>query len=154
MNDAAYAQLKGAFAQRVRPVQILREGLVGVDAMDAEDLRDCLRAGESASHHFHSAIPYFSFLTDEAALFYLPELLAIFADDRVELITVFMSLELDSGRRILTKLTDGERQAIHAWVQVLKAEEDNALCLKLLDRLDELVDHPNQTASADDATPA
>ena len=144
MKGAAYAQLKVAFAHRTLPAEVLREDLCGVDAADAGDFRDSLQAGESTSSLFHSAIPYFSFLTDNAALFYLPELLSIFADDRTELLTVFMSLELDSGRRVLAQLSGIERAAIHAWVQALRAEEDHPLCFKLLDHLDELVEKPNQ----------
>lgn len=125
-------------------MQILREDLRGVDFVDAEEFRGSLQAGGSAARHFHSAIPYFSFLSDEAALFYLPELLSIFAGDRVELLTVFTSLELDSSRRVLAQLTATERQAVHAWVQAMREEEDHELCFKLLEHLDDLVDRPNQ----------
>ena len=143
------SNVRAAFAHRRLPSEVLRGDLYGTDAVDAAEFLEATRRGESAVTFFHSAIPYFTFLTDEAALFYFPDLLAIFAEDPVELLTVFQSLDVESGRRVLSKLNTSERAAICDLVDAMKQKHDHKLCQALLDHLRQMTDWPNMLPGTD-----
>lgn len=69
-------RLRSAFAGRQKPNNWVRNDLHPVDLLDATDFVREIEAGMDRSLLFQSAIPYFAFLTDEARLFLLPDLLA------------------------------------------------------------------------------
>jgi hypothetical protein len=156
MNHVAFDKLKMAFSARCCPAKLLRSGLVGVDRLDADDLLSGLEEGMSIIEFFHSSIPYFTFLADDAAIFHLPNFLQVIADDRSELVIVLNSLDTHFGRRVLSKLADGERAAVLELLEALKTEEEHEVMRMMLDEFARLVKRPNQalepTRSARDSS--
>lgn len=144
MNRVAFDKVKMAFSARCCPAKLLRSGLVGVDKLDADDLLTGLEEGKSIIEFFHSSIPYFAFLADDAAIFHLPSFLQIIAEERSELVIVLNSLDTDFGHRVLSKLTEGERSAVLELIEALKAEEGHEMMRKMLDEFATLVKRPNQ----------
>ena len=145
MNSFAYDKLRQAFGARECPTELLRSGLSSVDKLDADDFIAGINEGRNIVEFFHSAIPYFTFLSDGAMFYYFTDFLKIIGDDRSELITVLLSMGTDGGRRMLSKLTDRERTAIMDLLQTLHAEEEHDVMRKLLDKFGKLVTEPNKT---------
>src|SRR6266581_550222 len=90
-------RLKSAFSGRPKPRNWVRTDLRSVDLLDATDFVRDIEAGKDRSLLFQSAIPYFAFLTDEARLFLLPDLLATLITYPHEIVTKICDFEDERG---------------------------------------------------------
>jgi hypothetical protein len=111
-----FNQLKSAFAGRQEPRDWVRKDLHPVDLLDAGDLVRDIEAGKDRSLLFQSAIPYFAFLTDEARVFLLPDLLASLIRYPHEIMTMVCDFEDERGRALLASLEPAERDAVARFI--------------------------------------
>ena len=116
----------------------------GVDRVDGEEFIAGLKEGKSALEYFYSAIPYYSFLSVDAAVYLLPDFLQTLSEDRSQLIAILPAFEIDSGRRALAELTAEERAAVLGLMEALQKAEDFIPYQRMLARLSEIVKEPNQ----------
>jgi len=112
-------RLRSTFAGRQKPSNWVRNDLHPVDLLDATDFVRDIEAGKDRSLLFQSAIPYFAFLTDEARLFLLPDLLATLVPYPHEIVTKVCDFEDERGRTLLASLAVAERDAVAQFLHSL-----------------------------------
>jgi len=143
MRLPEYDHLEKAFSSRSKPQEWLLSDLCSVDRLDGGAFIDGLKEGKSAVVFFYSAIPYYSFLTKEAALHLLPDFFRILAKDHSYLITVLPSFELAHGRGVLMELTADESAAILRLFAAQKVIDDFPPRHAMLSRLEAIVRDPS-----------
>jgi len=116
-------RLRAAFAGRQKPKNWVRNDLHPVDLLDATDFVGEIEAGEDRALLFQSAIPYFAFLTDEAQLFLLPDLLATLIPYPHEIVTKVCDFEDERGKFLLGALAPTERDAVAQFINSLSEWE-------------------------------
>lgn len=112
-------RLKSALAGRQKPSAWVRVDLHQLDLEDATDFVRDIEAGKDPSLLFQSAIPYFAFLSDEARLYLLPDLLGTLIPYPHEVVTMICHFEDERGRALLTSLTPAEREAVTQFIHCL-----------------------------------
>ena len=112
-------RLKSAFAGRQKPTNWFLEGLHPVDLLDATDFVRDIEAGKDRSLLFQSAIPYFAFLSDEARLLLLPDLLGTLIPYPHEVVTKICDFEDERGKALLASLSPAEREAVTQFIHCL-----------------------------------
>jgi hypothetical protein len=115
--------LRSVFAARKKPSKWVRDDLHPVDVFDAVDFVRDIESGKDRSLLFQSAIPYFSFLTDEARGYLLPDLLATFIPYPHEIITKVCDFQDARGRALIESLAAEERIAVAQFIQFLSEWE-------------------------------
>ena len=128
-------RLKSAFSGRQKPSTWVREDLHPVDLEDATDFVRDIEAGNERSILFQSAIPYFAFLSDEARLFLLPDLLSTLIAYPHEVVTQVCHFEDERGKALLISLTPAELEAVTRFIDCLS---DWQVMRPYLDRIKEL----------------
>jgi hypothetical protein len=113
------SRLKSVFAGRQKPANWFREGLHPVDLLDATDFVRDIEAGKDRSLLFQSVIPYFAFLSDEARLFLLPDLLDTLIPYPHEVVTKVCDFEAERGRTMPASLSLAEREAVTQFIHCL-----------------------------------
>jgi len=117
------ARLRAAFAGRQKPENWVRNDLHPVDLLDATDFVRDIESGKDRSLLFQSAIPYFAFLTDEARLFLLPDLLATLVPFPHEIVTKVCDFEDEPGKVLFRALRPTERDAVARFMHSLSEWE-------------------------------
>jgi len=113
------SRLRSAFAGRQKPANWFQEDLHPVDFQDATDFVRDIEAGKDRSLLFQSAIPYFAFLSDEARLFLLPDLLGTLIPYPHEVVTKICDFEDERGKAMLASLSSAEREAVSQFIHSL-----------------------------------
>ncbi len=116
-------ELKSAFAGRQKPNNWVRDDLHPVDSLDATDFVRDIEAGKDRALLFQTAIPYFAFLTDEARLFLLPDLLATLIPYPHEIVTKVCDFGDERGKVLLRSLAPAERNAVAEFIRSLSEWE-------------------------------
>ena len=117
------SELRSAFASRQQPTKWIRDNLHPVDLLDATDFVRDIEAGQDRSLLFHSAIPCFALLTDEARLFLLPDLLATLIPYPHEIVTTICNFEDERGKALLGSLDPAESAAVAQFIHSLSEWE-------------------------------
>ncbi len=116
-------RLKSAFTGRQKPKAWVRTGLHPVELLEATDFVRDIEAGKDRALLFQSAIPYFAFLTDEAQVFLLPDVLATLIPYPHEIVTKVCYFEDQRGNAILASLSPAERDAVAQFIHFLSEQQ-------------------------------
>jgi hypothetical protein len=139
-STAALAEVRQIFGRRPKPDRWLRTDLCEVDRVDGEEFIDEIQAGAEPRTYFCSAIPYFNFLSVDAALYLLPEVFSVVAEDSIHLVTFLPLFTLPHGKEVFRSLTSAERQALSLLVLSLREEADHPLPIAMLAEVQEVVE--------------
>ena len=118
-----------------------------MDREDGIEFIDDIINGGSPEKYFLSAIPYPAFLTVDADLYLLPDLLATMDTESAQSVAVLCHLQSDHARPVVLSLTEEERAAVVGFIDTLASTEEAAWMAESLRELKELIQGgPNQTA--------
>ena len=96
-----------------------------MDLEDGQEFIDDVKNGGSPEKYFLSAIPYPAFLTVEADLYLLPDYLATIITDSSQAMAVLSHYQ-ESGKSVLSVLTEEERAATISFIESLMKTEEAA----------------------------
>lgn len=139
-SKAALHKVRQIFAARNKPEDWLLPNLCAVDRIDGEEFIADVVAGAEPRTFFLSAIPYFDFLTVDAAIYLLPDLFSVIADDPTNLVTFLPSFTLAHGKEVFLSLSEGERISLHTLISALKDEADHHLTIAMLTEVEKVID--------------
>ena len=114
----ALAEVRRTFSARTKPEHWLQTNLISVDRVDAEEFIEEIMAGAEPRKFFLSAIPYFDFLSVEAAIYLLPDVFSVVAEDTTNLVTFLPSFTMDHGKEVFRALSADERSSVAALLAV------------------------------------
>jgi hypothetical protein len=147
MTADSLFSLRHAFHARTKPEKWLRDDLHPMDLEDGREFIDDLKCGGSPEKYLLSAIPYPAFLTIDAYLYLLPDLLATIVKDSTQAISVLSHLQ-ESGQPILHVLADEERAAIILFIETLRKTKEEAWINDPRQELEELIKRrPNESTT-------
>lgn len=90
-----------------------------MDRDDGQWFLDAVAAGEDPRIYFQSAIPYIAFLTDEARLHFLPEIMATLIEHPGSIFDIGSQIVGDAGARLGSHLSAAQRAAISEYLDAL-----------------------------------
>lgn len=90
-----------------------------MDRDDGQWFLDAVASGEDPCIYFQSAIPYIAFLTEEATLHFLPEIILTLMQYPGSIFAIGSQIDGDAGARLVGRLTAAQRAAISAYLEAL-----------------------------------
>jgi hypothetical protein len=132
MSAEPSLDLWAVFARRPMPTQWLREGLDAIDRRFGEEFIAATKSGASAEDYFLGAVPYLTFLTPEAAVYFLPAFFRSALQASIQLYDLDRYFCTETGHLTLSLLSREEQEAIEAFLSSFPGKEHTSAVLERL----------------------